>query len=268
MERERHSNVEQAGLSDTISLSNMRSDSQQPFQSTPAMDPMIRLGAHGPLSGLNDVSTVIGSLPHGPLDTDPTIFNQLSLLLENLPHSNAFNLQRGYVPTSEIQPQVMVPTPSFPIRNQPTIPDDLESVGSSNEAVDLNERSIEEQLINLHQCDVIQQQNAVRSDSQHVEPQPIDVRPRQDVRQIDIQRIPPQHFDARPRQDEGSRPNKPQPSSARPHNAGSMSKMKTQQPDVRPRYPNVFEAFGGKIKYQEELNKIHPARQREGEQPA
>ena len=110
----------------------------------------------------------------------------------------------------------------------------------------------------------------MRSDSQHVEPQPIDVRPRQDVRQIDVQRIPPQHFDARPRQDgkNRGRPNKPQPSSARPHNAGSMSKMNTQQPDVRPRYPNVFEAFGGKMKYHEELNKIHPARQHEGEQRA
>ena len=187
----------QAGLSDTISLSNMRPDSQHPFQSTPAMDPMMGLGAYGPLSGLNDISTVIGSLPHGPL------------LLENLPLSNAFNLQRGYVPTSEIQPQVIVPTPSSPIRNQPTIPDDLESVGSSNEAVELNERSIEEQLIDLHQCDVIPQQNAVRSDSQHVEPQPIDVRPRQDVRQIDVQRIPPQHFDSRPRQNGRSRPSKP-----------------------------------------------------------
>ena len=266
MERERHSNVEQAGLSDTISLSNMRPDNQLPYQSTPAIDPMMGLGAYGPLSGLNDISTVIGSLPYGPLDTDPNIFNQLSLLLENLPHSNAFNLQRGYVPTSEILPQVYVPTPSSPIRNRPTIPDDLESEGSSNEAVELNERNIEEQLINPQPCDVISQQDAGRSDYQHVEPQPIDVRPRQDVRQIDVQRIPPQHFDARPRQDGRSRPNKPQPSSARPHNAGSMSKMNTQQPDVRPRYPNVFEAFGGKMKYQEELNKIHPARQREGEQ--
>ena len=47
-----------------------------------------------------------------------------------------------------------------------------------------------------------------------------------------------------------------------------MSKMNTQQPDVGPRYPNVFEAFGGKMKYQEELNKIHPARQCKREQPA
>ena len=250
MERERQSNAEQAGLSDTISLSNVRPDNQLPYQSTPAIDPMMGLGAYGPLSGLNDISTVIGSLPHGPLDTDPNIFNQLSLLLENLPHSNAFNLQRGYVPTSEIQPQIFVPTPSSPIRNRPTIPDDLESASSSSEAGDDE----------LHQREELERQ--------HVEPQPIDARPRLDVRQIDVQRIPPQHFDARPRQDGRSRPNKPQPSSARPHNAGSMSKMNTQQPDVRPRYPNVFEAFGGKVKYQEELNKIHPARQREREQPA
>ena len=269
-ERERRSNAEQAGLSDTISLSNMRPDRQHPFQSTPAMDPMMGLGAYGPLIGLNDVSTVIGSLPLCRLDSDPNIFNQLSLLIENLPHSNAFNLQRDYALTSETQPQIHLPTPSSPIRSQPTFPDDLESVGSNNEAVDaeLNERSIQEQLINLYQCNVIPQQNAVRSDSQHVEPQPIDARPRQDVRQIDVQRIPPQHFDARPRKDGRSRPNKPQPSSARPHNAGSMSKMNTQQPDVRPCYPNVFEAFGRKMKYQDELDKIHPARQREGEQPA
>ena len=267
-ERERRSNAEQAGLSDTISLSNMRPDSQHPFQSTPAMDPMMGVGAYGPLSGLDDVSTVMGSLPLGRLDSDPNIFNQLSLLLENLPHSNAFNLQRGYVPTSEIQPQVIVPTPSSPIRNQPAIPDDLESVGSSNEAVELNERSIEEQLINPQTYDVISQQDAGRSDYQHVDPQPFDVRPRQDVRRIEAQQIPPQSFDVRTQQDERrNRPNKSQPRNARPHNAGSMSKMNTQQPDARPRYPNVFEAFGGKMKYQEELNKIHPSRQREGEQP-
>ena len=49
---------------------------------------MMGLGAYGPLSGLNDTSTVIGSLPHGPLETAPNIFNQLSLPLENLPHSS------------------------------------------------------------------------------------------------------------------------------------------------------------------------------------
>ena len=220
------------------------------------------LGAYRPLSGLNNISTVIGSLPHGPLDTDPNIFNQLSLLLENLPHSISFNLQRGYTPTSEIYPQIFVPIPSSPIRNQTTIPDNLESVGSSNEAVDdkLNERR--------STCDVISQQDAGRSDYQHVDPQPFDVRPRQDVRPIEAQQIPPQPCDVRPRQDmrrNRGKPSKPQPGSARPHNAVSMSKMNTQQPDVRPCYPNVFEAFGGKMKYQEELNKIHPARQREGE---
>ena len=147
-------------------------------------------------------------------------------------------------------------------------------MGSSIEAVDdeLNERkSIKEQLINPQPCDVISQQDARRSDYQHVDPQPFDVRPRQDVRRIEAQQIPPQLCDVRPRQDmkrNRSKPSKSQPRNARLHNAGSMSKMNTQLPDVRPCYPNVFEAFGGKMKYQEELNKIHPARQREGEQSA